>query len=96
MLSMIYLILLTNVKKKCECKYIMVLVRGIGSSRLTNQANCGGVKKAGLAPSHGYMRSGVSSVSLYKSLSVQRVGDACGDSYVSRSQVRNSFPWSMM
>ena len=34
-------------------------VRGIRSSRLINRATCGGEKKAGLVPRHGFMMSGV-------------------------------------
>ena len=38
---------------------IMAGVRGIRSTRLTNRANCGGPKKAGLYPRHGFMMSDV-------------------------------------
>ena len=37
----------------------MAGVRGIRSTRLTNRANCGGPKKAGLYPRHGFMMSDV-------------------------------------
>tara|TARA_B100001287_G_scaffold249889_1_gene230036 strand:- start:466 stop:708 length:243 start_codon:yes stop_codon:yes gene_type:complete len=38
---------------------IIIMVYGIRSTRLTNRANCGGPKKAGLYPRHGFLMSGV-------------------------------------
>ena len=71
-------------------------IKGIRSNRMINRATCGGEKKAGLVPRHGFLLSGVSrNVVLGRESTVNggKMPSAC---VASTTRVKVSFPYSMM
>ena len=71
-------------------------IKGIRSNRMINRATCGGEKKAGLVPRHGFLLSGVSrNVVLGRESTVNggKMPSAC---VASTTRVKVSFPFSMM
>jgi|TARA_B100000900_G_C20141254_1_gene538063 hypothetical protein len=71
-------------------------VRGIRSSRLINRATCGGDKKAGLVPRHGFMMSGVESGVVLSRESAVDNGKMPMSCVASTTRVKLSPPFSMM
>ena len=71
-------------------------VRGIRSTRLINRATCGGDKKAGLVPRHGFMMSGVESGIVLGRESSKDNGRMPLTCVASTTRVKLSQPFSMM
>ena len=71
-------------------------VQGIRSNRMINRATCGGEKKAGLVPRHGFLLSGVSRNVVLGRESTVNGGKMAPECVASTTRVKVSFPFSMM
>ena len=71
-------------------------VQGIRSNRMINRATCGGEKKAGLVPRHGFLLSGVSRNVVLGRESTVNGGKMPTSCVASTTRVKVSFPFSMM
>ncbi len=71
-------------------------IKGIRSNKLINRATCGGDKKAGLVPRHGFLLSGVSRNVVLGRESTVDGGKMPLQCVASTTRVKVSFPFSMM
>jgi hypothetical protein len=71
-------------------------IKGIRSNRMINRATCGGEKKAGLVPRHGFLLSGVSRNVVLGRESTVNDGKMPTSCVASTTRVKVSFPFSMM
>jgi hypothetical protein len=71
-------------------------IKGIRSNRMINRATCGGEKKAGLVPRHGYMLSGVSRNVVLGRESTVDGGQMPKVCVASTTRVKVSYPFSLM
>ena len=71
-------------------------VRGIRSSRLINRATCGGEKKAGLVPRHGFMMSGVNGGTVLGRESSMDNGKMPMSCVASTTRTKVSYPYTLV
>jgi len=71
-------------------------VKGIRSTRLTNRANCGGPKKAGLYPRHGFLMSGVERGPVLAREAAVDGGMMPKICVASQTKVKVSFPYTLV
>lgn len=74
-------------------------MKGIYSSSLTNRSTCGGDKKCGLVPRNGFILGSVNRNTVLARESSDFNGmmpKVCGGSYVSKTLVKSSYPYTGM